>query len=262
MKALPTVAAAAIALALLLVPFASTAAGSITFTSPASGASYKGTQSYSISGTVSPAPTQPDNVGITVKNPSGQTVDVANVAVSTGAFSYATATGSSVNPSSWPTGTYTISATDSFGATGTTTFSYNSGAYQFNLTRAILQIQRNQTLIEQMLTNLNKNMNGNFSAIKATQATQGTTLAGIVASLSSLSQAVSGLQTSITGIGTQVGTINTNVQGLSSQVNNAATQAQNAASAVASTQTYVLVVAVLAALTVVLELAILVRKLS
>jgi hypothetical protein len=49
---------------------------------------------------------------------------------------------------------------------------------------------------------------------------------------------------------------------LTTQVNAASSNAQSAANAVSSTQTYVLVVAALAAITLVLELAILVRKLS
>jgi len=70
MKPLPAIAAATIAVALLLVPLSAAAAGTITFTSPASGASYKGTVAYTISGTISPVPSQADNVGIVVKNPS------------------------------------------------------------------------------------------------------------------------------------------------------------------------------------------------
>jgi len=121
MKALPTIAAVTIALALVLSPMVVSAAGSITFTSPASGASYKGSQSYTISGTVSPAPTGADQVGIVVKNPAGQTVDQDTAGVTGGAFSYATAVGGS---SAWTSGTYTITALDSNGATATTAFTY------------------------------------------------------------------------------------------------------------------------------------------
>jgi len=123
MKALPTLAAVTIALALVLSPMVVSAAGSITFTSPASGASYKGSQSYTISGTISPAPTQADQVGLVVKNPAGLTVDQDTAAVTGGAFSYATAVGGS---SAWTSGTYTITALDSNGATGSATFTYTS----------------------------------------------------------------------------------------------------------------------------------------
>jgi len=93
LKTLPAIAAVSIAMALLLVPLASFVAGSITFSSPASGASYSGSTAYTISGTVSPTPTQADNVGITVKNPTGQTVDQDTASVTNGAFSYSTAVG-------------------------------------------------------------------------------------------------------------------------------------------------------------------------
>ncbi len=127
MKPLPLLVATTLVAALVLAPM-SVAAGSITFSSPAAGASYKGVASYSIAGAVSPIPSQADNVFITVKNPSGVTVDAASVSVAatTGTFTYSTATGGSGN---WKSGTYTISATDSFGATGTATFTYTaSGA--------------------------------------------------------------------------------------------------------------------------------------
>jgi len=118
----------ALALAALLAvsaPAMVFAAGTSTiqFTSPVPGATITGTQSYTIAGSVTPAPGVTDNVFIEVKNPSGVIVDMASVPVnpSTGAFSYQTAAGGS---SKWIVGTYTITATDSYGATGTTTFSY------------------------------------------------------------------------------------------------------------------------------------------
>jgi hypothetical protein len=250
LKTLPTLAAVAIAMALVLSPMvASAATGSITFTSPASGASYSGTQSYTISGTISPAPTQADQVYLNVKNPSGQTVDVASVSVSNGAFSYSTATGGT---SAWITGTYTISASDSYGATGTTTFSYTApSSASFNETAILLQINAtdNKILANQttILSDLSK-ISGTLSTISGT--------------LSTISGAITTMQGSLTSIASQVSSIANTVNGLGSQVSTAASNAQNAANAVSSTQTYVLVVAVLAAITLVLELAILVRKIS
>lgn len=139
MKTLPILVATALIVGLALVPIAS-ASGSITFSSPAAGASYKGVQSYSIAGTVSPAPGVVDNVFITVKNPSGVTVDAASVPAtpSSGSFSYATATGGSTN---WNSGTYTITATDSYGATGTTTFTYTAAAAPVSTTGLFLTVQ-------------------------------------------------------------------------------------------------------------------------
>jgi hypothetical protein len=125
MKTIPALIATALVLALIFTPLVAHAAGSITFSSPTSGAAYKGTQSYSITGVINPAPGVADSAFITVKNPSGQTVDATSASVnpSTGGFTYATATGGSAN---WVTGTYTIAATDSYGATGTTTFTYTA----------------------------------------------------------------------------------------------------------------------------------------
>ena len=112
--------------ALMLSPLAAAAAtGSITFSSPTSGASIVGTASYTISGTISPTPTLPDNVFISVNQVgSSNVLDAQTVSVTgTGTFSYATNAGGN---SAWVTGTYVITATDSNGATGTTTFSYTS----------------------------------------------------------------------------------------------------------------------------------------
>ncbi len=127
MKTIRAFITVALAVALVLSPIvAFAAAGSITFSSPAPGASYKGSQSYAIAGTVSPAPGVVDNVFITVKNPAGNVVDAISVPAdaNTGAFSYSTATGGSAY---WVSGTYTISATDSYGATGgPITFTYTA----------------------------------------------------------------------------------------------------------------------------------------
>jgi hypothetical protein len=268
LKTLPAIAAVSIAMALLLVPLASVAAGSISFTSPASGASLKGSASYTISGSVSPAPTQADEVGIKVTNPANQIVDQDTATVTNGAFSYPTAVGGTA---SWTTGTYTISATDSFGATGTTTFTYtsSSGGSAYNVTAALIKIQKqlNQTLAQNAV--LQKDLKGNetaeqtsLSSITSSLNSITSSLATITSNLNAVSTAVTGLQTSLTNIGNQISSMNTVVQGLGPQISNAVTQATNAANNASSVQTYVLVVAVLAAITLVLELAILVRKLS
>jgi hypothetical protein len=242
MKTLSTIAAVSIAVALLLVPLVTTAAtGSITISSPAAGASYTGSQAYTISGTVTPAPTQPDEVGITVTNPNNQPVDRDTATVTNGAFSYATAVGGT---SAWITGVYTITAEDSFNATGTATFMYTSttGA-SYNQTKALVDILGNQTIIEHN----QKDILGNLSSISSAL----TTLSGAVGTISTN---VGTIISDISSLTTTVGTINTNVMNLSSQLPSSGT--------IANTQTYVLVVAVLAAITLVLELAILIRKLS
>ena len=260
MKTLSTIAAVAIAMTLMLTPMVSSAAGSVTFSSPGAGASYKGSASYTISGTVSPAPTQADQMGITVKNPSGQTVDIASVPVNSGSFTYSTATGGT---SAWVTGTYTITATDSYGATGTTSFSYTSTLVsQYNVTKALINIQGNLSLIESELATMQKDNKGNFSALS-------TSLSSLSQQVTTLSTNLGTVQTDVTNMQGQLTTISNNIASMNSAIQAAQTAAQaaqtaadNANSAVSSTQTYVLVVAVLAAITLVLELAILVRKLS
>lgn len=337
MKTIPALIATVLVLALIFTPLAAHAAGSITFSSPAAGSAYKGTQSYSITGVITPAPGVADSAFITVKNPNGQTVDATSASAnpSTGGFTYATATGGSSN---WVTGTYTISATDSYGATGSTTFTYTAptggpptgltiqaqasslvlpgdtatvsalvmqngglisganftgswlwaagatspsplgsptagpaGTYEWNipvassakaglyavylgvtLNGATVWTQTGFTVSSSVapasgFTSLNTAVSGLATTLGQMQ----TTLGGINTALSGVSAAQTTMQTSLTNIGTQV----TGLAGLSDQL-------KSASSGISSTQTYVLVVAVLAAITLVLELAILVRKLS
>jgi phage-related minor tail protein len=247
MKTLPAIAAVSIAMALLLVPLATTASGSITFSSPASGASLKGSQSYTISGTVTPTPTQPDEVGIVVKNPSGQVVDQDTATVTNGAFSYATAVGGSP---AWVSGVYTITGTDSFGATGTTSFTYTATTTSFNETRALIDIMGNQSIIEHNQANIL----GNLSALSSAVSTLSGAVSTLTSTVGTISTNVGTILSDINSLSSTVGQINTNVGTLSSQLPSAGT--------ISNTQTYVLVVAVLAAITLVLELAILVRKIS
>jgi archaellum component FlaC len=113
-------------LALLVSPFfAMAATESVAFSSPTAGSSYSGTQAYTISGTISPAPTLPDNVAISVTNPNGQLVDQTSEAVQAGGSwtSYSTNVGGNSN---WVSGTYTISVSDDTGPIGSTTFKYTS----------------------------------------------------------------------------------------------------------------------------------------
>jgi hypothetical protein len=100
--------------------------GSIAFTNPRPGESFYDFGPFLISGTISPAPLLPDNVSIAValQGSSSGPIDQQTVAVGAGgAFSYlAPLIGLFVSAS----GTYVISATDSYGATGTTTFKYDA----------------------------------------------------------------------------------------------------------------------------------------
>jgi hypothetical protein len=113
-------------MALMLSPLvASAVTGTVTITSPASGAPLSGTAAYAISGSISPAPTLPDNVAISVTNPNGQVVDFMNEGVQAGGAWTTYNTNAGGNPS-WVSGTYKVTVTDSNGATGSTTFSYTA----------------------------------------------------------------------------------------------------------------------------------------
>jgi len=268
MKSLPAIAAGMLAAFLLLAPIASAAAPTVSvMVTPTS---VTGAQSVSITGTATPSPGAGYEASITVTNPHGTAVALANEPVdpTTGAFAYSFVAGGSNY--TWTTGVYTVSATVN-GGTGSATFGYTAAGSSsgFNQTRAFLNIEGNLTKIEGQIHTLSNDLNGNATAIKATQAAQGTILTGLQSSMTTLTSDVASLTSSVSAIGTQLTnmqstltTINNNVQALNTPINNAATQATNAANAVNSTQTYVLVVAVLAAITLVLELAILVRKLS
>lgn len=262
MKPLQLLVASAIVAALVLSPLA-VGAGSITFSSPASGASYKGTQSYSITGAVSPIPSQPDNVFVSVKSPGGLTVDAGSVSVSqsTGTFTYATATGGS---SSWVSGTYTITATDSFGAIGSTTFSYTSSApsTSYNVTKALVDIEGNLTQLKSEVAIMQADNKGNYTALNTALTALSTQVSSISQQVGTLTTNLGTVQTDVTNMQGQlttmannITTLNTAVQAAQSAALAAQTSATNASNAVSSTQTYVLVVAVLAAITLVLELA-------
>ncbi|MDG6988958.1 MAG: hypothetical protein JRN21_06770 [Nitrososphaerota archaeon] len=122
-------------------------------------------------------------------------------------------------------------------------------------------------------------LNTAMSSVTSAVSSLSTTLTSIQSSLTSISSSittltsdVTSLQSSVSGIGTQLTSLASAVSGAASSASSAATAAQSAAAAastaasntsgIGNTSTYVLVVAVLAAITLVLELAILVRKLS
>lgn len=335
LKTIPALIATALVLALILTPLVAHAAGSITFSSPASGASYSGSQSYSITGVITPAPGVADSVFLTVKNPSGQTVDASSSSVSpsTGGFTYSTAVGGSAN---WVTGTYTISGTDSLGATGTTTFHFtastpsSTGFVTVLGPNLLLPGQTGNVFIWASSTGsvtawylapgststtalapnrvspspgglviysatftlpagspdgvylvgaLVSNATSGFSAsnigsfsVNGQLATKSSASASNAALQNDLKGNFTALNSAIAALNTAVGTANTGITNIQTTLGNVNTAVQSlsglsdqlkaATSGISSTQTYVLVVAVLAAITLVLELAILVRKLS
>jgi len=111
-------------------------------------------------------------------------------------------------------------------------------AAQTALTTTLSSITTSLTLITTSLGTINTNV-------------QALSLTGVQSSLNTISTGVTGITNTLSGLSTNL----TTVGGISSQLSTLTTAVNN-------NQTYVLVVAALAAITLVLELAILVRKLS
>jgi len=132
--------------ALLLSPLAAAAAGSIAFSSPTSGTSYSGQGSYTISGTITPTPTLPDNVNVVVELQGTSTpLDVEQVSVQAGGvFSVTTLYGGN---SGWVTGTMVISASDSTGASGSTTFAYTASGQTQTSGNTLTVVARSDSLV-------------------------------------------------------------------------------------------------------------------
>jgi len=278
MKPVIAILTALCAALFVLSPLAFAAANTISVSTGAS--SYSGSQAISIVGTATPAPVSGSQILIEVSNPSSTVVFADSVAPSptTGAFSDSFGAGGS---SAWVTGTYTVTASLTGYTAGTYTFSYTATPStipsSYNVTKALVDIQGNLTQIQGKMNKLQKDLNGNFtaqsSATSSMWATLQKDLSGNFSSLSSaitgvssavggLSTGITNIQSSLTSITNTLSSINTAVGNAATDASNAATDASNAQSAISSTTTYVLVVAVLAAITLVLELAILVRKLS
>ena len=131
MKTLRTIAAVVLAAFMVLGPSMAFAAGE-TVTASTNAGTYSGQATIQVSGTVTPAPTTSSTaVVVTTKGPQG-VVDTgtANVATSTGAYTYTFVSGGSPN---WVPGTYVVNAT--YGGPGgsgsaTTTFTYTTSVGQ------------------------------------------------------------------------------------------------------------------------------------
>jgi hypothetical protein len=121
MKTLPTLAAALLAALVVLGPTAVYAATTVTVAAGAP--SYAGAATITITGSVTPVPTAPTNVILTITNPSGGIADVSSniVSLTTGTYSYSVAAGG--NPNWNIPGTYTVTATVS-SVSASTTFQY------------------------------------------------------------------------------------------------------------------------------------------
>ncbi len=110
------------------------------------------------------------------------------------------------------------------------------------------------------------NIQNGVTSIQSTLSTVASDVSSIQSSLSSLSSTVtsdfSSVQSSLSSISSQLSSISSNASTAASAATQAASNTTSNSSGISTAQTYVLVVAVLAAITLVLELAILVRKLS
>ena len=148
-----------------------------------------------------------------------------------------------------------------------------------SITSSLTGITSSLTSITSSLSGITSTLSsiqGSLTTITGDVSGLGTTLSSLQTSASQLQSSVSSLSGSVSGLGTQLSGITstlTSMQGtltsIASSASTAATQATNGAASAANAvtdsstaETYVLVVAVLAAITLVLELAILVRKLS
>jgi len=272
MKTLRTIAAVLVAAFLVFGPAMAFAQGE-TVTVQTNASSYSGTTGIQVSGTVSPAPSVSNTaVAITTTGPAG-VVDIgeANVATSTGQFQYTIVPGSTM----WVTGTYTINATyGGPGGTGsaTTKFSYTSavGVQIVTVTTTVTTTTAVSTAT--VTTTVPSSDAAALTSIQSSLSGISTTLSVISTAITGITSSVSSLTTAVNGLTSSVNTISTGVTGITSALSPLSTaitglsglpaQVTNTTNAVNNNQTYVLVVAALAAITLVLELAILVRKLS
>lgn len=257
MKTLRTIATVLLAAFLVLGPVAAFAAGE-TVTVSTNAQSYSGNASIQVSGTVTPAPSATGtDVVVTTTSAKTGVVDAGTAPVTpvTGAYSYVFVAGAPT----WVAGTYTVNATyGGPGGTGsaTTTFSYAGvGSGVSVITVTITTTTTTTTTIGvQTVTTTTTVPSSDAAALTSIQSSLTSitnTLGTLTSSLNTISSGITAVQSSITsstsGFGALAG-VPAQITTLTSDVNN--------------NQTYVLVVAALAAITLVLELAILVRKLS
>ncbi|HZW85767.1 MAG TPA: hypothetical protein VFE91_07705 [Nitrososphaerales archaeon] len=137
-----------------------------------------------------------------------------------------------------------------------------------SLQSSLTGIQSSLTTITNDVSGLGTQISGLSTQLTAIQTSVGS-ISGLQSSITSLSSkldsvtsTLSSVTSSLTSIQNAVQSAATNAQTAATNAQSAATAANNASSGTSTAQTYVLVVAVLAAITLVLELAILVRKLS
>jgi trimeric autotransporter adhesin len=255
MKTIRTIATVLLAAFLVLGPVAAFAAGeSVTVSTNAS--SYSGNATIQVTGTVTPAPAAAGtDVVVTTTGPMGAVdTGTAAVAATSGTFSYVLVAGAP----SWVAGPYTVNAT--YGGpggtgSGTAKFTYVSAGPGGVITVTITTTTTSTTTVGVQTvtstTTVPSSDAASLSAIQASLASITTTLGTITSSLNTISSGITAIQSSITSSTTGFGALS----GVPAQITTLTSDVNN-------NQTYVLVVAALAAITLVLELAILVRKLS
>jgi uncharacterized protein YoxC len=141
------------------------------------------------------------------------------------------------------------------GTSGTTTGGSGPDATQLTAIQGTLTTMQNSlTGIQSGITVLTTG----FSSISSSLQTLTTTVNAIPGTISTLQSSVNTISQGVSGLTSQLTSISSNI----STVNGIGGQLTTLTNAVNNNQTYVLVVAALAAITLVLELAILVRKLS
>ncbi len=177
----------------------------LAITSPAPGTSLVGDQAYTISGTIYPAPTLPDNVSITVQLMGSSTMmDSSTLAVTaSGTFSYTTHVG---QPHSWTSGPYLITAIDSYGMKTTMKFEYSASvttatSTSTTTTAAPITTQTStQTVTTAVPTTVTQTMTTTLSPSAAT-TTQTKTVTGATSTVTN-TQTVTGPASTVTNTST------------------------------------------------------------
>jgi len=276
MKTLIAASTALMAALLILTPALAFAATPGTITVNTNSASYSTGQSITITGSASPAPAGTPELIVQVTGPSG-VVFREPVTVTSGSFSVPAFPAAG---SDWVAGTYTVLAGGLAGYNnGTTTFTFTTsssctsgcGISQQQYNDIIGNITAISTQLTSMSAALQTDLAGNFSILSSISARLTTLSNDLMGNFTALTTALGNTATKaqLTQINGTLTAINNNVLSAESAAKAAASSAalaqtasQNASSDNSNTQTYVLVVAVLAAIDLVLVLAVLIRKLS
>jgi len=184
-------------------------------------------------------------------------------------------------------GLYAVILNASATNAGTTYWAYTQTSFTVNSQIASVgSVTAAETSLNTALTGISTSLSGITSSengLTSSLSSLTTTVNGISSGLTSLTTTVNGIQTGLTsltstvnGMNTAIGQIQTGISSLQTAVGNVQTaanaaqqsaaaaqsSAKSASDAIGNVSTYVLVVVVIAAITLVLELAILVRKLS